>query len=933
MRYVYAFLIIALQQTVVAQVSVQYSADHWSLDTVLAAPNPNPFAWDEYRGEVKNKLRRNRYVYDPIPEKSNDVLQSEQGNQFNADPALKWDGIDFNSQQVAPPDPSIGVGENHVVQMVNTAMQVWDKAGNVLLAPTALSDIFPGSSNDGDPIVLYDKFESRWFISQFQQDNNQILIGVSQTDNPLAGWEFYSFSFDEFPDYPKYSIWGDGYYMTANTTVQNMVVFERDSMLIGSQNARMIAMDFPGLRTNGFFSALPLNCWANDIADCQGSNFAFYFEDDGWTGEDDILKSWKIDIDWLVPSNSTIVEHQEIPVADFDSEFTFSWDDIEQPGTDSRLDAIPGALMYMANVYPVAGKQTILLSHTIDVDPSSDMRGAIRWYDLTLENGSWGIQQQGTYAPEDGKSRFIPSMAKDINNNVGMAFSISGPSTFPSIAYTGRYAEDELGKMTLEEKTAFSGSDVQVNTNRFGDYAHMVNDPNDASLFWFTGEYLHLDGWKTGIFSFKIPPKNQYDVAVVDLERPNSGLLADTNEIAVSVRNNGTDTVVDFWVVVDAAGERDSVFVNDSLAPNQSVFVSGFANRLLSTPGDYDFLVYTNYGLDELLVNDTLSKVIRSFPEADVVLDRLTAPIEGFDLGVEQISIALSNQGTDTIYNIPIHYEIDGNLVTESIDTLLPAVNTIYSFNQTADFSTVGTYTLTFYSAFVSDFDLTNDTIISIIEKPQCTPVGDCDFGDEINSFSINGLTNTSLCGDDGYQDHTGFAFSLQEENNQMEITSSSDGDVLSIWVDWDSDQFFEEDELWVQNYSFDFDTIFTIDIPENANTGQFLMRVRIAYMEPSDNPCNEVFFGETEDYTVNYSLTGIDVQSTEQIMWFSQSAKSMNFSKTGGRLILYNSAGQMVSNDVVETSQKSVNELQSGVYFAKYYYQNQTFSLKITLP
>ena len=65
--------------------------------------------------------------------------------------------------------------------MVNTAMQVFDKNGNSLWGPTSLSSVFPGSNNEGDPIVLYDQYADRWFISQFQESGNKMLIAISKT--------------------------------------------------------------------------------------------------------------------------------------------------------------------------------------------------------------------------------------------------------------------------------------------------------------------------------------------------------------------------------------------------------------------------------------------------------------------------------------------------------------------------------------------------------------------------------------------------------------------------------------------------------------------------------------------------------------------------------------------------------------------------------
>ncbi|MFT5844519.1 MAG: hypothetical protein ACI8QW_000389, partial [Saprospiraceae bacterium] len=57
-----------------------------------------------------------------------------------------------------PPDPSGAIGPNHYVQAVNTTWRVYDDEGDGASFPVSLSTLWTGSSNDGDPIVMYDQF-------------------------------------------------------------------------------------------------------------------------------------------------------------------------------------------------------------------------------------------------------------------------------------------------------------------------------------------------------------------------------------------------------------------------------------------------------------------------------------------------------------------------------------------------------------------------------------------------------------------------------------------------------------------------------------------------------------------------------------------------------------------------------------------------------
>ncbi|MBK6964710.1 MAG: hypothetical protein IPH20_12410 [Bacteroidales bacterium] len=67
----------------------------------------------------------------------------------------------------------------------------------------------------GDPIVIYDRYADRFLITEFY--SNGFDVAISQGSNPVtSGWYVYRFPTNSFPDYPKFSVWSDGYYITAN---------------------------------------------------------------------------------------------------------------------------------------------------------------------------------------------------------------------------------------------------------------------------------------------------------------------------------------------------------------------------------------------------------------------------------------------------------------------------------------------------------------------------------------------------------------------------------------------------------------------------------------------------------------------------------------------------------------------------------------------
>ncbi len=115
-------------------------------------------------------------------------------------------------------------------------------------------------------MTLYDQLADRWLISQFALPNYPFgpyyqCIGISKTGTPTnvpSDWWLYTVqvSSTKMNDYPKLSVWPDGYYMTVNQFKNNasawggggVFVFERSKMLNGQaasfQYVDLEAVDF-----------------------------------------------------------------------------------------------------------------------------------------------------------------------------------------------------------------------------------------------------------------------------------------------------------------------------------------------------------------------------------------------------------------------------------------------------------------------------------------------------------------------------------------------------------------------------------------------------------------------------------------------------------------------------------------------------------------
>jgi hypothetical protein len=129
-------------------------------------------------------------------------------------------------------------------------------------------------------------------------------------------------------------------------------------------------------------------------------------------------------------------------------------------------------------------------------------RAGMRWFEFRNTGAGWTLFQEGTYAPSDALHRWMGSIAINAAGDIALGYSISGTTMFPAIAFTGRYATDPLGTMTIPEETIFAGLGSQTGgLNRWGDYTSMNVDPNGIN-FWYVNQYQPSTGsfnWRTRV--------------------------------------------------------------------------------------------------------------------------------------------------------------------------------------------------------------------------------------------------------------------------------------------------------------------------------------------------------------------------------------------------------------------------------------------------
>ncbi len=636
------------------------------------------------------------------------------------------DGIDFDEAQIWPPDVNGDIGENYYVQGVNgtpsSLIRIWDKVTGEVEATISTNTLWDevGAYVVGDIIVIYDRLENRWLLSEISFSS--MTIAISQTSDPMGSYNIYEFPLGSLPDYPKFAVWGDAYYATTNefNGFNPVYAFDKEDLLTGAANVDLVIYeDIPKLDPGGYSFEVSAAVDFSGVNDPGNTPMMVVrITDDEFANvSTDGIEYFTFETDFDDPSLSVVNGPFSIELAPYESNLCAYgiFDCLNQPdgyeviGNDTifspspQLSALQQVVMHRPQYRKFNDYESIILNFSVDV--TGDDKAGIRWVELRKQPAEteWALYQEGTHSFDDDQNRWMGSVAQDGQGNTLLVYTLGGPNTYNSIAYTGRRNSDPLGEMTFGEIVMTEGQNSTPNA-RWGDYFAIKTDPFNEDDFWGTAEFVPADqDWDTKVFKL-LMRQDTIDGAMSALIMPQTINNLTANEaVEIQIANPGIDSINNIsWTVLFEGAEIETGVYDEFLTSGETVNIPLTATVDMSALGTYEFEAYISVEDDQYLLNDTLKTTRTHIASFDIA----TAGVDGLESGCSELQdfqASYSNIGAEDVTSFTATIAVGGSPEQSVMVTdLLEAGNSVV-----VDFLDIpvvsGTNTITFGAENVNE--------------------------------------------------------------------------------------------------------------------------------------------------------------------------------------------------------------------------------------
>ncbi|MEM7312901.1 MAG: pre-peptidase C-terminal domain-containing protein, partial [Planctomycetota bacterium] len=422
-------------------------------------------------------------------------------------------GMDSNDTtcNCEPPDTHGIAGPDHVLEVVNTAVAIYNKDGTVAMPPMEITDFFDpsiiaGELFDFDPVVAYDEIEERWVLVILSgavagASETDVLYAISDTSDPTGPWteqqriDMAGIAPGEFADYPKIGWNADSHIVSVNmfggTIRTNIVSIDKSTVL--DANPATFGVQITDLGPTSFTTTVAT------MHDSEPGDPMWFVEEASYN-DGNTLRVLKMD-----DTNSPTPTYTRYLIdVDPYSAPPFA----AQPGGSFRTN--DGRLLNAE-----MRDDRLVATHAV----GQGGRSLARWYEFDVSSGTPQLTQQANIDPGPGIHTFFPSIAINERGDIGITFMQSSNTEFVSMYATGQAAGSELNSMAPPVLVQ-AGNETYLG-GRGGDYSGIGVDPVTDS-FWAFNE-ISVDGpapnplWSTWIGEFEIAPNEDQDFYALDL--------------------------------------------------------------------------------------------------------------------------------------------------------------------------------------------------------------------------------------------------------------------------------------------------------------------------------------------------------------------------------------------------------------------------------
>lgn len=488
-----------------------------------------------------------------------DAFHTDELEQVGENPLLITKFNQSLQNNVAPPDPTIAVGPNHVMVLTNngTGIYIYDKQGNLLksLGSTQWwSTVWPSQS--GDPQILYDHFSDRWVMVFMQVDDGAQtagnLIAFSDDDDPIGTWYMYRLD-TKMHGTTNSSTWGDypqiGYDDKAIYIMTRLFGFS--SGFFGSKIRIISKTDLyngnagPLTYTDLWNITMPGGATTPDVIHPSfhySTANEHYFLHASRTGGN-FYSLYKLSD----PIGNPVLTGTNIIVP-----FFGQTPNAGQLGTTVAIESNGSHI----KTSPVYKDGYLYATHSIRNSQHSAY-GSVKYVKInTATNAVTESYELGA----QGYFYFYPAIAVDTDDNVIITCSRSGDTEYPGAYFLGRRATDPPGlssSFVLQEGLASYVCSFCGDRNRWGDYLGAYIDHSSEYDFWMVSQYAaSANNYAISIGNVRLQPfQGVYPFfETLDYDLGSTEIGDSSDVVSVYIANYGVDPLV-ISSIAESAGD------------------------------------------------------------------------------------------------------------------------------------------------------------------------------------------------------------------------------------------------------------------------------------------------------------------------------------------------------------------------------------------